>query len=92
MLPVTHGEDVTRRQILLYSVALVAVSAALVPLGVLGVLYLVLSLLLGAAFIADAARLFLRKERAIARALFRYSNIYLGLLGVAMVLDVLLGF
>lgn len=92
MLPVTHGDEVTRRQILLYSIGLVAASVALVPLHVLGVVYLVLSLVLGAAFVADAARLFLTRERAFARALFRYSNLYLGLLGAVMVLDVLLGF
>lgn len=92
MLPVTHGDEVTRRHILAYSVALVAASVMLVPLGVLGVPYLVLSLLLGGAFIADAARLFLTRERVRAQSLFRYSNVYLALLGVAMVLDVVLGF
>jgi heme o synthase len=90
MLPVTHGDEATRRQILLYSVALVAVSVVLVPLGVLGLVYLLLSLLLGAAFIADAARLFIRRDRSRARSLFRYSNLYLALLGGAMVADVFL--
>jgi protoheme IX farnesyltransferase len=89
MLPVTHGEEVTRRQILLYSIALVALTAALYPLGVLGPLYLVLSLSLGAVFVGQAAWLFKTHERSAARALFRYSNLYLALIGLAMVADVL---
>jgi len=90
MLPVTHGEEVTRRQILLYAGALVALTAALTPLGVLGVTYLALSMALGAVFFAEAALLFKTRERAAARRLFRYSNAYLALLGAAMVTDVLL--
>jgi protoheme IX farnesyltransferase len=92
MLPVKYGEEVTRRQIMVYSAVLVAVSVLLVPLGVLGSLYLALSLMLGTVFLLDAWLLFLRKERSFARSLFRYSNTYLAVLGAAMVLDVLLGF
>ena len=91
MLPVTHGEEVTRRQILLYSVALVALTLVLYyPLGVLGVVYFVLSLALGAVFAAQAAQLFKTHEKRAARRLFVYSNVYLAMLGIAMVADVLL--
>lgn len=88
MLPVTRGEEVTRRHILAYSAALVAVTTLLVPLGVLGLLYLVLSGALGAIFLAQAGALFLTGKPAAARALFRFSNAYLALLALAMVLDV----
>lgn len=90
MLPVTHGDEVTRRQIFAYSVVLVGATAALYPLGVLGWVYLVSSLALGGLFVAYAAILLMRRERGPARALFRYSNIYLALLGFAMVADVVL--
>ncbi|HEX9708716.1 MAG TPA: heme o synthase [Candidatus Thermoplasmatota archaeon] len=90
MLPVTHGDEVTRRQILAYSVVLVAATAALYPLGVLGAVYLAASLALGALFVGWAVVLLVRRGRGPARALFRYSNVYLALLGAAMVADVVL--
>jgi protoheme IX farnesyltransferase len=90
MLPVTHGEEATRRQILAYAAALVALTAALFPLGVLGWPYLAMSLALGAVFLAQAALLFSTRKKAAARRLFVYSNLYLALLGAAMVADVLL--
>jgi heme o synthase len=90
MLPVTHGDEVTRRQILAYSIALVALTLVLYyPLAVLGVVYLVLSLALGAVFALQAAQLFKTHEKRVARRLFVYSNLYLALLGAAMVADVL---
>ena len=57
MLPVTHGEPATRRQIVLYSLVLVPVTLALWPLGVAGRLYAVPAALLGAAFVFQAVRL-----------------------------------
>jgi protoheme IX farnesyltransferase len=90
MLPVTHGEEVTRRQILAYSIVLLAATSALTPVGVLGWLYLAASLVLGATFVGVAALLFATRKRGPARSLFRYSNIYLALLGLAMVADVFL--
>lgn len=89
MLPVTHGEEVTRRQILVYAGLLVALTAALYyPLGVLGPIYLALSLALGAIFVGQAALLFKTHEKSAARRLFVYSNLYLVLLGTAMIADV----
>lgn len=90
MLPVTHGEEATRRQILAYAGGLVALTTLLYPLGVLGVLYLALSLALGAVFFVEAAVLFRTRAKPAARRLFVYSNLYLALLGAAMVADVLL--
>ena len=62
MLPVVRGEDETRRQILLYTVLLYAVTQLPFCAGGLGVAYLVASMLLGAAFIYCAVRL-LRSRR-----------------------------
>jgi protoheme IX farnesyltransferase len=90
MLPVVRGERETTRQILLYSLVLLAVT--LVPFfsGMLGPLYLVAALALGGAFIWLALRL--RRETTPRRAslLFHYSLLYLALLFVTMALDVTL--
>jgi len=87
MLPVTHGEPETRRQIVLYSFALVALTLGLIPLGVVGPLYAAAAAIGGALFIAYALRL--RKSGAIPHAvrLFRYSIAYLFLLFAFMTAD-----
>ena len=54
MLPVVRGEDETRRQILLYTILLYAVSQLPFCAGAFGGVYLALSVALGAAFIAGA--------------------------------------
>jgi heme o synthase len=87
MLPVVRGEDETARQIVLYTVALVAFTLAPALWGMFGLVYLVAAAALGATFIALAWML--RRERTPARAslLFHYSLLYLALLFVAMALD-----
>jgi len=88
MLPVVRGEDETRRQILLYSVLLYAVTQLPFCAGGLGVIYLVASLLLGLGFIAGAARLYRRADRRSALSVYLFSLAYLALLFCAMVADV----
>jgi protoheme IX farnesyltransferase len=87
MLPVTHGEEETRRQILLYSLALVAATLAVAPLAGLGPLYWIPAAALGGTFLWGAWRL--RRERAVARAvwLFRFSILYLFVLFVSLTAD-----
>ena len=87
MLPVVRGEDETARQIVLYTVALVAFTLAPALWGMFGLVYLVAAAALGATFLALAWML--RRERTPARAslLFHYSLLYLALLFVAMALD-----
>lgn len=88
-----YGEAATRRQIIYYTVLLVAVSLALVPLGANGPLYLVVAGLLGGLFLHKAITLYRRPEQqpVLARSLFLYSNYYLLLLFTAMVADRLIG-
>ena len=88
MLPVTHGEDETRRQILLYSLVMVPVTLAVALLGGSGPLYSVPAAVLGGFFIYYAVRL--RRSRSTPHAvrLFRYSILYLFLLFVLMAADV----
>jgi protoheme IX farnesyltransferase len=87
MLPVVRGEAATRRQILLYAIFLVAVTLLPVVGGLFGVPYLVAALVLGAAFIALAARLCARPSRHAALRLYLASLAYLALLYVAMAAD-----
>ena len=87
MLPVVSGERETHRQILLYSVLLVAASLILVPVGAMGLLYLGAALVLGAGFLGLAVRLWRDPKPAASRALFLYSLAYLAVLFVAMGVD-----
>ena len=88
MLPVVRGERETRRQILLYTVLLYAVSQLPFCAGAFGATYLVASVLLGAAFIYGAVRLTRHPERRNALRLYLYSLAYLAALFAAMVADV----
>jgi heme o synthase len=87
MLPVVRGEAETRRQILLYSVLLYAVSQLPFCAGGLGATYLVGSVALGAGFVYGAYRLLRRADRRTALRLYLFSLAYLALLFGAMVAD-----
>jgi heme o synthase len=87
MLPVVRGEAETRRQIVLYSVLLYAVTQLPFCAGGFGVPYLVASLVLGAAFIAGAVVLARRADRRSALRLYLFSLAYLAALFAAMVAD-----
>jgi protoheme IX farnesyltransferase len=87
MLPVVRGERETRRQILLYTVLLYAVSQLPFCAGAFGTTYLVASVLLGAAFIYGAVRLARHPVRRNALRLYLFSLTYLAALFAAMVVD-----
>jgi protoheme IX farnesyltransferase len=96
MLPVVAGARETRRQILIYTAVLVAVSLAPVALGFAGALYGAAAVLLGAGFLRhalamlrerqDEAGVSLTGDRA-AKAAFRFSITYLFALFGALALD-----
>jgi protoheme IX farnesyltransferase len=88
MLPVVVGEHETRRQILLYSLLLLAATLILFAMRAMGFFYLAAALVLGGGLVFLAIRL-LRSgtSQATARTLFWYSNLYLALLFAAMVVD-----
>jgi heme o synthase len=88
MLPVVRGEAETKRQILLYSVLLYAVSQLPFCAGGLGMIYLGASVALGAAFVYGAYRLLRSPDRRTALRLYLFSLAYLALLFGAMVADV----
>ncbi len=87
MLPVVRGEAETRRQILLYTVLLYAVTQLPFCAGGLGVSYLIASMTLGAVFIYCAVRLLRSAERRWALRTYLYSLSYLALLFGAMAVD-----
>lgn len=87
MLPVVKGEEVTRRQILVYAVITVLVSFGPVLTGLLGPIYFAAAALCGATFIGLSVRLLSNPGRPQARRLYLSSLAYLALLFVAMAVD-----
>jgi heme o synthase len=87
MLPVVRGESETRKQILLYSVLLYAVTQLPFCAGGMGATYAICSMLLGFGFIGGAIRLYRRADRRSALQLYLFSLAYLALLFCAMVAD-----
>ncbi len=87
MLPVTHGEPLTRLHILLYTIGLVATTLLPYAVQMSGLLYLVSALVLGAVFVAYAWKLYRAPDAAVARATFNYSIVYLAALFAALLVD-----
>jgi len=87
MLPVVRGERETVKQIVLYSVVMVAVTAVPFAWGTLGLAYLIAALVLGAGFVWLAVQLARRTTPRQASLLFHSSLLYLALLFVAAAAD-----
>jgi protoheme IX farnesyltransferase len=87
MLPVTHGVQLTRLHILLYTVILVATTTLPFVVTMAGWLYLAAALALGGVFIAYAWRLYRDYSDRLARATFSYSIVYLAALFAALLVD-----
>ncbi len=87
MLPVTHGNEFTRLQILLYTIVLFA--ACLMPFayGMSSWLYLAAALVLSAGFTWYGIRLWRDYSDALARKTFRFSLIHLSVLFAALLVD-----
>jgi protoheme IX farnesyltransferase len=87
MLPVTHGKEYTRLQVLLYTIILFAVSLLPFAVRMSGWLYLAAALALGAAYLGYAVRLYTAYSDRLARRCFRYSIVYLAALFAALLVD-----
>lgn len=87
MLPVTHGNEFTRLQIVLYTWVLFA--ACLMPFiyRMSGWLYLVSAVLLSLGFCAYGWALWRNYSDALARKTFRFSLIHLSVLFAALLID-----
>ncbi len=91
MLPVTHGPEFTRLNVLLYTLLLVAVSLLPFMIRMSGWIYLAGALALGAVFIRYAWLLWRSYSDALARRTFSYSIFYLTALFGALLIDHYLG-
>ncbi len=87
MMPVVLGEAETRKQILLYSLLLLAVTLMLFAMHAMGYIYLVSAVILGGVLIYMAVQLWREKSKRWARTLFWYSNCYLAAIFAVMVID-----
>jgi heme o synthase len=87
MLPVTHGLDFTRLQVLLYTVLLVAVSLLPFVFGMSGVLYLAGAVALGGVFLYYALRLRFAPYPGLPMRTFGYSIFYLMALFSLLLID-----
>lgn len=87
MLPVTHGEKFTRLHVLLYTVALTAVTALPFVTGMSGLIYLVGALVLDGIFLYYAIAIYRHYSDALAQKTFKYSILYLSLLFAVLLID-----
>jgi heme o synthase len=87
MLPVTHGVDYTRKQILFYTILLLLVTLMPYLVGMSGIFYLGGAIILGAAFLYYAVKLLNPPNEFFAMRVFNFSIIYLMALFAFLLLD-----
>ncbi|MCY7355305.1 MAG: heme o synthase [Lysobacter sp.] len=87
MLPVTHGVEYTRWQILFYTVLLLAVTLLPWATGMSGLFYLGGALVLGSAFLWHAWKLLDPPDELYAMKVFNYSIVYLMALFAFLLVD-----
>ncbi len=89
MLPVIRGEAETRKQVLIYTVELVAVTFLLPLIGYTGAVYLLSAILLGGILLYYAWRVYKNEGNKVAWMMYRYSSMYLMFLFLALMVDAL---
>jgi heme o synthase len=87
MLPAVYGDAVTKRQIVLYSIVLIALTVVMVPLHLMGLAYLWMALILDAFFLAGALWVATAGTKKSEGMMYRFSMLYLALLFSAMAID-----
>ena len=87
MLPVTHGSEFTRLQILLYTFVLMASTFLPFMMRMSGWFYLISAIILGLGFCGYAWALWRNYSDELARKTFRFSLIHLSLLFAALLID-----
>ncbi|MCU6435043.1 heme o synthase [Undibacterium sp. Jales W-56] len=87
MLPITHGPELTRLHIWLYTIALFATTMLPYAVHMSGLIYLVSAVILGLIFLWYAWRIYRRYDDVLARKTFAFSIIYLSLLFAALLVD-----
>jgi protoheme IX farnesyltransferase len=87
MLPVTHGADYTRLQILLYTILLTIVTVLPYITGMSGLIYMGSTLMLNILFLYLVVIMMREKDNKTAMRTFWYSIVYITLLFAALLLD-----
>ena len=87
MLPAVRGDAETKKQILIYTAALTVVTLVMVPLHLMGIVYLACAIALDAVFFGFAVWVARTGSRMSEGLMYRFSMLYLALLFVAMVVD-----
>ncbi len=87
MLPVTHGPEYTRLQILLYTILLFGVTLLPYVIQMSGLIYLACAVVLSGVFLAYAIRMYRAYSDKLAHKTFRYSIWYLSALFAALLVD-----
>lgn len=87
MLPVTHGDALTKLHILLYTIIMLLVSVLPWLTGMSGPVYLLSALVLGGGFLYYAIRLMVSDNPRLPMQTFRFSIIYLIVLFMALLVD-----
>jgi len=87
MLPITHGLEITRLHIWLYTIALFATTMLPFAVHMSGLIYLFSAVVLGGIFLWYAWQMYRNYSDILARKTFTYSIIYLSLLFAALLVD-----
>ena len=87
MLPVTHGPEFTRLQVLLYTILLLIVTLLPYLTGMSGIVYLAGAIPLGLGFLYYAIMMMVTKDDRIAMKTFGFSIVYLMGMFTALLLD-----
>ncbi len=87
MMPVVRGEKETRKQILIYTVELVALTLLMPLFNFAGTIYLISALVLGAWLLHTAWQVWRNEGNQIAWKMYRYSSMYLAFIFLALMID-----
>ncbi|OGA37706.1 MAG: protoheme IX farnesyltransferase [Betaproteobacteria bacterium RIFCSPLOWO2_12_FULL_62_13] len=87
MLPVTHGDKVTRLHVLFYTIILFACTMAPFATRMSGLIYLASAVALGVVFLYYAVKIYVDYSDRLAQRTFRYSIFYLSTLFTALLVD-----
>lgn len=87
MLPLTHGDRYTRWAILVYTIFLFITTLVPFVIGMSGLLYLVVALVLGILYTGFAVGMLVFQDSKLPVKSFRFSTVYLGCLFVGLLLD-----
>ena len=87
MMPVVHGEERTRRHILVYTIELIAVTLLLPIFNLAGTVYLVSAIVLGGFLLYAAFQVWRVGGNKVAWTMYRWSSMYLMFIFLALMID-----